>query len=277
MHSPRVYFNNIWTILYGQTVCVMENDYHDKPSVNTRSFLDTYTFSLHQHVTFPTHIYGNWLDLFITQSNCKHVKAVSSSDGVSDHLTVLIDLWLQIKSSPEKANIMFRPINKIDLDTLHMDLSNYDLLMHPKTSLLEQTALLSETLSHLHDKHAPKQTNMTQPRPPSRSMSLEIILDKRRRRNDHSRDFPEPPHVENTMDQFTHTTTSEVRSIILKSTNASCDLDPFPTRLLKHYIDDLIVPITAIINLSMREGVVPPDFKQALVTPLIKKKTLCRN
>ena len=64
---------------------------------------------------------------------------------------------------------------------------------------------------------------------------------------------------------------------VLKSTNASFDLDPFPTRLLKHYIDYLIVPITAIINLSMREGVVPPDFKQALVTPLIKKKTLCRN
>ena len=95
--------------------------------------------------------------------------------------------------------------------------------------------------------------------------------------NDHSHDFPEPPHVENTMDQFAPTTTSEVRTIILKSTNASCDLDPFPTRLLKQCIDDLIVPITAIINLSMREGVVPPDFKQALVTPLIKKKTLCRN
>ena len=71
--------------------------------------------------------------------------------------------------------------------------------------------------------------------------------------------------------------TSEVRSIIIKSTNASCALDPFPARLLKHYIDDLIVPITSIINLSMREGVVQPDFKQALVTPLIKKKTLCRN
>ena len=79
------------------------------------------------------------------------------------------------------------------------------------------------------------------------------------------------------MNQFTPTTTSEVRSIILKSTNASCDLDPFPTRLLKHYIDDLIIPITAIINLSMQDGVVPHAFKQALVTPLIKKKTLCRN
>ena len=95
--------------------------------------------------------------------------------------------------------------------------------------------------------------------------------------NDHSHDFPEPPHVENTMDQFAPTTTSEVRTIILISTNASCDLDPFPTLLLKQCIDDLFVPITAIINLSMREGVVPPHFKQALVTALIKKKTLCRN
>ena len=53
--------------------------------------------------------------------------------------------------------------------------------------------------------------------------------------NDRSHNFPEPPHVENIMNQFTPTTTSEVRSIILKSTNASCDLDSFPTRLLKHY------------------------------------------
>ena len=127
------------------------------------SFLDILdTFSLHQHVTFPAHIYGHWLVLFITRSTCKHVKAVSSSDGLSDHLTVRNDLWLQIKSSPEKANITFRPINKIDLDTLHMDLSNYDLLMHPTTSLLDLTAQFSETL-HLLDKHAPKQTKMTQP------------------------------------------------------------------------------------------------------------------
>ena len=123
------------------------NIHLDKSSVNTRSFLDILdTFSLHQHLTFPTHIYGHWLDLFITRSNCTNVKAVSSSDGLSDHLTVLIDLWLHIKSSPEKANIIFRPINKIDLDTLHTDLSNSDLLMHPKTSLLELTDQFSKTL-----------------------------------------------------------------------------------------------------------------------------------
>ena len=159
------------------------NIHLDKPSVNTRSFLDILdTFSLHQHVTFPTHIYGHRLDLFITRSNCKHVKAISSSDGLSDHLTVLIDLWLQIKSSPEKANITFRHINKIELDTLHLDLSNSDLLMHPKTSLLELTDQVSETLSDLLEKHAPKQIKMTQLRPPSPWMSVEIILAKRRRR-----------------------------------------------------------------------------------------------
>ena len=156
------------------------NIHLDKSSVNTRSFLDILdTFSLHQHVTFPTHIYGHWLDLFITRSNCTNVKAVSSSDGLSDHLTVLIDLWLHIKSSPEKANIIFRPINKIDLDALHTDLSNSDILMHPKTSLLELTDQFSKTLSQLLDKHAPKQTKMTQLRSPSPWMSLEISIAKR--------------------------------------------------------------------------------------------------
>ena len=155
----------------------------DKPSVNTRYFLDILdTFSLHQHVTFPTHIYGHWLDLFITRSNSKNVKVVTSSDGLSDHLTVLIDLWLQFKSSPEKANITFRPINKIDLDSLHMDISNSYLLMHPKTSLLELTDQFSKTLSQLLDKHAPRQTKITKLRPPSPWMSLEIIIAKRRRR-----------------------------------------------------------------------------------------------
>ena len=159
------------------------NIHLEKASVNTRSFLDILkAFSLHQHITFPTHIYGHWLDMFITRSNCKHVEAVSSSDGLSNHLTVLIDLWLQIKSSPEKANITFRPINIIDLDSLHMELSHSDILMHPKTSLLELTAQFSETLSHLLDKHPPKQTKVTQPRPTSPLVSLEIILAKRRRR-----------------------------------------------------------------------------------------------
>ena len=79
------------------------------------------------------------------------------------------------------------------------------------------------------------------------------------------------------MQCFTPAATNEVLIIIKKSPNKSYDLDPFPTLLLKSCINQLIFPITTIINLSMQGGVVPRDFKQALVNPLIKKQTLCKN
>ena len=65
--------------------------------------------------------------------------------------------------------------------------------------------------------------------------------------------------------------------LFLKYPNKSCDLDPFPTLLLKSCIDQLIFPISTIINLSRQSGVVPRDFKQAHVNPLIKKQTLRKN
>ena len=52
------------------------------------------------------------------------------------------------------------------------------------------------------------------------------------------------------MDQFTHTTTNEVRSIILKSTNASCDLDPLPTRLLKYAYKRFHSTETALLKIN---------------------------
>ena len=68
----------------------------------------------------------------------------------------------------------------------------------------------------------------------------------------------------NTLQCFTPATTSEVCIIILKCPNKSCDLDPFPTLLLKHCID-LLIRTATIINMSMQDGVVLDDFKQALV------------
>ena len=89
--------------------------------------------------------------------------------------------------------------------------------------------------------------------------------------NDNDYDFPEPPLSENTLQCFTPATTNAILIIITKSANKSCDLDPFPTLQLKTCINQLIFPITTIINLSMHGGVVPRVFKQALVNNLIKK------
>ena len=80
--------------------------------------------------------------------------------------------------------------------------------------------------------------------------------------------------LKKTLQSFTSATTNEVFIIIKKNPNKSCDLDPFPTLLLKSCIDHLIFTITTIIKLSLQSGVVPRDFKQALVNPLIKNK-LC--
>ena len=93
--------------------------------------------------------------------------------------------------------------------------------------------------------------------------------------NDNDYDFPVPPLSENTRQWFTPATTSEVLIIIKKkSPNKSCDLDPFPTLLLKSCINQYMFPITTVINLSMQGIVLPWDFKQALVNPLIKKQTV---
>ena len=78
--------------------------------------------------------------------------------------------------------ITFRLINKININTLHDDLANSDLLMKPKSTLGVLVNQYNETLSKLLDKHAPKQTKSVQVRPPSPWMSNDIIVAKRRRR-----------------------------------------------------------------------------------------------
>ena len=59
--------------------------------------------------------------------------------------------------------------------------------------------------------------------------------------------------------------------------NGTCNLDTIPTTLLKSCIDSLIVPITNIVNKSLKEGVFPSDFKTVHVIPLLKKPSLDKN
>ena len=60
----------------------------------------------------------------------------------------------------------------------------------------------------------------------------------------------------------------------MKSASKSCDLDSIPTNILKALLDILIKPITTIINLSLESGTFPLSFKEAHVTPLLKKSNL---
>jgi len=66
----------------------------------------------------------------------------------------------------------------------------------------------------------------------------------------------------------------EVEKIISKSPKKSCDLNPLPTWLLKKCVHQFFPLITAIINRSMDESVVPQCLKWATITPLLKRPGL---
>jgi hypothetical protein len=67
---------------------------------------------------------------------------------------------------------------------------------------------------------------------------------------------------------------SKIISVIKKSSNASCSLDPIPTTLLRNVLPSVAPVITEIINSVLSTGVFPKDLKSAIVQPLLKKSSL---
>ena len=53
-------------------------------------------------------------------------------------------------------------------------------------------------------------------------------------------------------------------------------LDPCSTYILKECIDILLPSLTKLVNLSLKNEIFPNPFKQAIVTPLLKKSTLSK-
>ena len=77
--------------------------------------------------------------------------------------------------------------------------------------------------------------------------------------------------------KFDTVSEKDVKDLIMSMPTKSCILDPLPTILTKTCLDDLVPLITTIINSSLLSGSVPSQFKQAVVTPLLKKKGLDLN
>ncbi|XP_038049729.1 uncharacterized protein LOC119723237 [Patiria miniata] len=70
---------------------------------------------------------------------------------------------------------------------------------------------------------------------------------------------------------------TEVMKIVKSAPTKTCPLDPIPTSLVKDHINVLLHPLTLIINKSLATGHFPTCFKTALITPVIKKKSLDSN
>ena len=61
---------------------------------------------------------------------------------------------------------------------------------------------------------------------------------------------------------------TEVRTTILSLNNSTPGWDEFPTFVAKKSIDNYIMPLTHVINKSLKEGVFPSELKLAKVVPI---------
>ena len=205
---------------------------------NTNKFNEILTcFDLKQHVNFPTHVNGHWLDLLITKRISKCIKSVFSAAGISDHLAVISEIDC-CKTKWNKEKISFRKI-------LHRI---------PPPALPEFTSVKS-FCDHLSRYFVDK---------------IETIRSKF---PDKVQNIPQvqKPEIRSKMNVFERASEDEIKKLILSSLSKTCDLDPIPTSVLKNCLDILITPITDIINISKETSTFPQNFKEAHVRPLLKK------
>ena len=62
-----------------------------------------------------------------------------------------------------------------------------------------------------------------------------------------------------------------VKEYILNSAPKSCELDPFPFKLLIECLDSLLHSLTDQLNSSLASGIFPQCFKSGLATQILKK------
>ena len=73
---------------------------------------------------------------------------------------------------------------------------------------------------------------------------------------------------------LTTTTKIAIRKLIQSSAKKSCALDSMPTPLVISCLDVLLPVITTIVNSSLLHGHFPSDWKETIVTPILKNPSL---
>ena len=85
---------------------------------------------------------------------------------------------------------------------------------------------------------------------------------------------PSEKQTDHRLECFARVSENEVTSLINKSPNKACELDPIPTNLLKQVLEETTPVILSIINKSLQQGVFPDDMKEAFLRPLLKSPKL---
>ena len=71
---------------------------------------------------------------------------------------------------------------------------------------------------------------------------------------------------------FQQVTLDMVKKFAVKTLTKSCDLDPLSASVLKTCFPIILPTLTSIINVSLKNGVMPNALKVAVLKPLLKKQ-----
>ena len=85
-----------------------------------------------------------------------------------------------------------------------------------------------------------------------------------------------PQHSNIRLSYFIPTNHEQIFELINHS-KSSAPHDPIPLLLLKKMSRILTIPITLIINRSMSTGILPPELKNAIISPILKKNKTNHN
>ena len=78
--------------------------------------------------------------------------------------------------------------------------------------------------------------------------------------------IPEYETLERFM-EFASVSGADIRKLVMSCKTTTCDLDPFPTNMVKIKVDILVPLLTKIVNLSLSQGKFPITLKTAIIKP----------
>ncbi|XP_064653237.1 uncharacterized protein LOC135503563 [Lineus longissimus] len=267
------------------------NDPHDNEARRFLEVLDT--FGLQQHVSGPTHVSGNTLDLILTrESDDLVIGDVAHSHYLSDHM--FVDCHLSL-SRPEvtKNTVSFRMLRQIDIQSFQKDIDTSVLSNPTSADIDELVTCYNETLSNLLDKHAPIITKVTTVKPVIPWYNNELELKAKRRKLERNRHSPSAAQAYRKVRNLYSVQLNLPRRAYYSNEIAQCQGD---SRKLFRVVNSLCSekqPVTLpdhadpavlandfviarIVNLSLQDARVPTEWKCALVSPLLKKAGLDR-
>ena len=154
------------------------NDINDAAANKFKNLLDQYNLS--QHISTPTHVNGNTLDLVITRSDLSASNITSDYSVGSDHFAVLFTLSC-ISPGTSTQSVTYRQWKSLDIHSVREDISSA-FVDFRADDLSDAVQSYNTNLTNIVDNHVPEKTRVFNVRADSPWYNSELGKEKRIRR-----------------------------------------------------------------------------------------------